>query len=71
MYFFSFFRTLLAWIGMGDGPFVEMFDWAFRHVSVQYLDFRNYDDGEWSAFLWQSQALTPAFFVLSILQWIL
>jgi len=70
MFFFSFGRTLLAWIGLGDGPFVEMFDWVFRHVSVQYLDFRNYEDGEWSNFLWQTQALVPFFWFASIFQWL-
>lgn len=71
MWWTSFFRNVVIWLGLGEGPFVEMYDYWWRHVSVAYLDFRSYQDGEWSTFLLGAPAMATGLWVFSIIAYLL
>ena len=71
MWWTSFFRNVVVWLGLGEGPFVEMYDYWWRHVSVTYLDFRSYADGEWSTLLLGAPFMATGFWVLSIISYLL
>ena len=47
----SFWRNWAIRLGMGDGPYVDWFEYQYSKASVAYLDFRSYDEGRWTDFL--------------------
>ena len=60
-------RNVVSTLGPYEVPFVELYDYLFRHVSVTFYDFRGYTDAEWSITLLGAPAMATGFWLLAII----